>query len=237
MGEKMEELIIERLVNLSRSQERYRTTYMGTIKDFCHSFFGSAISRLWRTPNGGYLNLGCGPYFFKGWVNADYHYLRYAARLGGAQRPDWLLDVTRNWRVADNHWDGILTEHVLEHLTYEGAVNALREAYRTLKPGKWLRIVLPDARKAIKYYVNGEGLDYVHPKIGTFRYPIEAIHNLAQCWSHKTVWDDELLRALLSEIGYENIREVNFREGEDKKLLLDSEAKKWESFYFEARKL
>jgi hypothetical protein len=68
-----------------------------------------------RPPN--LLNLGCGPHMYPGWVNAD----DYAPKRRLRERefkPDWTLDITRPWRCVDNYWDGIFTQHVVEHTTY-----------------------------------------------------------------------------------------------------------------------
>ncbi len=67
------------------------------------------------------LNLGCGPHIYSGWVNAD----DYAPKRRLRERefkPDWTLDITRPRHCADGYWDGIFTQHVIEHVTYAQAV-------------------------------------------------------------------------------------------------------------------
>jgi hypothetical protein len=34
----------------------------------------------------------------------------------GFPPPEWVMDATKPWKCPDNYWDGIFTEHVLEHL-------------------------------------------------------------------------------------------------------------------------
>jgi hypothetical protein len=53
---------------------------------------------------------------------------------------------------------------------------------------------------------------------------------------HKSAWDGELLKKVLTEIGFEDTREVNHGEGEDKRLIKDQDVKAEESLYVEARK-
>src|SRR5262249_6226099 len=67
------------------------------------------------------LNLGCGPHVYPGWVNAD----DYAPKRRLRERefkPNWMLDITRPWRCEDGYWDGIFTQHVIEHVTYAESV-------------------------------------------------------------------------------------------------------------------
>ena len=61
------------------------------------------------------------------------------------------MDATKPWKCPDNYWDGIFTEHVLEHLSYKDAIFAIGECYRPLKPGAWLRISVPDIDKFIRF--------------------------------------------------------------------------------------
>lgn len=95
--------------NLSAAQLIYYTLERRT----CHL--------LWRryppkplVPN--LLNLGCGPHIFPRWVNADDYALKRRFR-EHRFKPNWNLDIARPWRCIDNYWDGIFTEHVIEHLT------------------------------------------------------------------------------------------------------------------------
>ena len=72
------------------------------------------------------LNLGCGPHIYPGWVNAD----DYAPKRHLRERqfrPNWHLDITKPWKCPDNHWDGIFTEHVIEHVSYSQSVFVFQE--------------------------------------------------------------------------------------------------------------
>lgn len=94
-----------------------------------------------KNPN--LLNLGCGPHIYPGWVNADDYAPKRRLR-ERAFKPDWMLDITRQWHCPDDYWDGIFTQHVIEHLSYSEATGAFKECHRTLKPGTWLRVCVPD---------------------------------------------------------------------------------------------
>ena len=70
------------------------------------------------------LNLGCGPVLYEGWVNADEYAFKRALR-ERAFKPDWRLDITQPWKCKNDFWDGIFTQHVLEHVPYSAGTFTL----------------------------------------------------------------------------------------------------------------
>src|SRR4030095_2328001 len=81
-----------------------------------------------------YLNVGCGPYPHKNFVNLDWWW-----------RPDVELcwDVTKPFPLADEAFAGIFSEQCLQDVTMDGCRRALREFHRILKPRGGARPVLP----------------------------------------------------------------------------------------------
>ena len=177
------------------------------------------------------LNLGCGPVTYEGWVNADEYAFKRSLREKRFQ-PDWRLDITSPWKCENDYWDGIFTQHVLEHVTYSEVVFVLEECFRTLKPGCWIRISVPGLRRYVDFYA-GRNADSFFTQ---FPHKALAISFLTQMHFHKSAWDGELMTTLLAEIGFRNAREVNFGEGMDKKLIKDQDVKAEESLYVEAQK-
>jgi hypothetical protein len=141
---------------------------------------------------------------------------------GKSDLPDWMLDSSKTWKCPDSYWDGIFTEHTLEHLDYLQVFNCLKECFRTLKTGAYLRIVLPGYQAALSN--------------DSYPYPALAVGYLTQTHGHTSVWDADLLCALLSEIGFSDAKECSFRQGSDPKLFLDLPERKSDSFYVEARR-
>ena len=230
-AEAQEQAVIERVSALSID---YGTARSG-LRVLYHRFQNALINGLWRRPpppHSRLLNLGCGGVHYPGWTNADR--LNLNALLHRHHRfPDWLLDATHPWNCPNDHWEGVYSEHMLEHLPYRDAIRVLREIHRTLKPGHWLRIIVPDAQLAVEFY-NGRQTDSTFAQ--RFRYGAEALTNLAQRWGHVSVWDAPLLTAVLREIGFESVTTVAFGQGTDETLIHDSPARRWESLYIEARK-
>ena len=64
----------------------------------------------------------------------------------------------------DNTIDEIQAGDVIEHITFRLTFHVLREFNRILKPGGKLHIRVPDAGKAMQYYVNGQVCDCVPHK-------------------------------------------------------------------------
>jgi predicted SAM-dependent methyltransferase len=177
------------------------------------------------------LNLGCGPHVFPGWVNAD----DYAFKRGLRERsfrPNWRLDITRPWRCLANHWDGVFTEHVLEHVSYSQAIFVLRECLRTLKPGAWLRISVPDLGAYVSLYEGRQS----RPEFASFPHPAIGLSFLTQMHLHRSVWDGGLMVRVLTELGFADARAVAFGVGADPRLIRDDPDKAHESLYVEARK-
>lgn len=185
------------------------------------------------------LNLGCGDCLYSGWVNADrfragYWILQFGGVLNGKYRlPDWFLDAGSPWKCDDDHWEGIYTEHMLEHLSYREAVAVMREMLRTLQPGGWARIILPDLQRFVDFY-NGDTTSSEF--VDRFAYGAEALSFLTQNFGHISLWDGRLLEAVLTEVGFVNVRVVSYGEGSDARLVKDSPNRQWESVYVEAQK-
>lgn len=178
-----------------------------------------------------YLNLGCGASKFEGWVNADFFKIGRLWK-NNSHLPDWEVDLRFPLNCNDNVWDGVFSEHVLEHLYPNQVLALLKELYRTMKQGAWIRLSVPDLAKHINYY-NGEKGNEV---FDIFPTGCEAIFSLTQNWGHRSVWDYELLKRLLEDSGFSNIKSVEYREGTDQNLLKDSEDRRPASLYIEARK-
>ncbi|MGI8656901.1 MAG: class I SAM-dependent methyltransferase [Pyrinomonadaceae bacterium] len=131
--------------------------------------------------------------------------MRIIIGANGTQQPGWRslekneLDIRSGKQWLDsfpvNSLDAILAEHVFEHLTALEAYAALRNCYRHLKPGGYLRIAVPDGLHPDKVY-----LDWVAPNspgekfLSLFRGEGEP--------NHKVLWNYRSLIAVLSAIGF-----------------------------------
>jgi len=177
------------------------------------------------------LHLGCGDSSFQEWINADF-FAVYKPWKKYAHKPDWMLDLRFPLKCDDNVWDGVFTEHTLEHLLPVHASNLLKELLRTLKPSAWIRITVPDLKKYIEFY---NGYD-AHEHFSKWQTGCEAIRSLTQEHGHLSVWDSTLLNQYLEVAGFINIKQVSFMQGVDTLLLKDRQGRAWETMYMEAQK-
>lgn len=185
-----------------------------------------------------YIDLGCGPNIHAEFVNVDYMW-----------RPgvDLCWDIRTGLPFENGRFDGVFSEHCLEHFPIEEGMKILREARRLLRDGGFLRIVVPDAEIYLKTYV--EKL-YSRPES---RFPFEIEERRSEWYSplssvnrifyqdreslfgHRCMYDFDLLSKLLTIAGFREIDRVAFREGSDPQLLIDEPSRAVESLYVEAR--
>lgn len=88
------------------------------------------------------LNLGCGGKKIEGYVNVDL--------FDGADEQFQIDEVP----YKDNTISAINSEHSLEHLEIERAINALKEWYRVLQPGGELLLKIPDLEECCSKYLH-----------------------------------------------------------------------------------
>jgi predicted SAM-dependent methyltransferase len=113
------------------------------------------------------LNLGCGQIRPAGWINADssmntliqkFILGKWIARALGAVMFDTsnviYMNLNKKWkRIKDNTVDVVYASHLFEHLEIEKTKIFLAEAYRTIKPGGCIRLVMPDLYAHCKEYI------------------------------------------------------------------------------------
>ena len=199
------------------------------------------ISWLGRTFGGGkpkvkredenLLHLGSGHNPLEGWVNADF--FNYRLKFWAIEEhPDWMLDLRYPLKCDDNVWDGVFTEHTFEHIHPHHVFNMLRELHRTMKPGAWLRIVVPDVEKYVNYYQGTQN----GAEFAKWPNPTVALRTISQNFFHVSLWDGKLFTEFLEEAGFVNVEKVDFMQGSDARLLVDNPERQWESLYMEAQK-
>ncbi len=92
------------------------------------------------------LHWGCGPVVVPGWENSDVEDY-------GQEHVGDLLDRLP-W--FEHTFDYVVTNHALQMVGYHEMVRALSELRRVLKPGGWLRILVPDFHLALRAYLHDE---------------------------------------------------------------------------------
>jgi predicted SAM-dependent methyltransferase len=180
-------------------------------------------------PGARFLNLGAGKHGVRSadWLNVD----------GLDKRADVLWDVTRPLPFRDARFEGVFTEHLLEHLSAREAPKFLRECWRVLQPGAILRVVVPDGELYLRNYFQDRTWMLERRK-GSFRTPMEVINEAArQTYEHQYLYDYETLALWLQEAGFSSVWQCEFRQGQGpSELLIDRSERVFESLYVEARR-
>ena len=103
-----------------------------------------------------------------------------------------------------NFADGIVLSHVLEHIPPTKALVSLRNCFNYLKPDGIIRISVPCLDK----YIHGDIPPYSNLSNRTL-----AMNRVIYDSTHQFMYDATILRFLLKEAGFTEVKEVAFREG------------------------
>jgi predicted SAM-dependent methyltransferase len=143
------------------------------------------------------LHIGCGNKRLEGWVNID------SQAIPGV---DVVADVTRGLQFANA--EAVFAEHFLEHLPLASAIAFLREAWRVLAPGGWIRLSTPnlDWVWLTHYNLEAQGEARRNNALRLNR----AFHG----WRHQFLWNREMLGETLAACGFTQVRSCRYGESE-----------------------
>jgi len=105
------------------------------------------------------LNFGCGARYARGWVNIDFH-----SECEHVQR----VNLLEGLPFPEGSFDVVYSSHVVEHFARDQAAFLVREAYRTLKTGGIVRVVVPDLEGSCREYLRILAMDDGDPTKGTY---------------------------------------------------------------------
>lgn len=200
------------------------------------------------------VNLGCGLNVVNGWVNIDGNLSVLLSKFPKIlKKTFYLLSNSKDLYSADEYIsilennifvhhnvnyglpfrgrsvDYIYTSHFLEHLFKDDVEKLLYEACRILKTDGIIRICVPDLEYIIKLYLEGN-------KERALEYFFRGNKNLSYFNSHKYLYDFELLKSILSKVGFTYIEKWSFQKGNVPDIdKLDNRPK--ETLFIEAKKL
>lgn len=151
-------------------------------------------------------------------------------------------DATEGLPIQDESVDVLYTSHMLEHLDKNEAEKFLREAFRLLRPGGIIRIVVPDIKIQIAHYNESSNADAF---IAATHLCVPRPRSLAQklrllllgSRHHQWMYDGNSLSALLQKHGFikADIMPVG-QTNIDDYVPLDLQERASESVYVEAEK-
>jgi len=131
--------------------------------------------------------------------------------------------------VLDNTYNGVYSEHFIEHLTKEEGTNYFKEMMRIMKPGGIIRSIWPpmefvewlrqdtdlDDHPWVKHYYNFYVVKHNFAPKGTEFMRIQdqcAEGIMWQNGEHKHIWRKQELIDTLKELGYTNVREYKYQQ-------------------------
>jgi len=149
------------------------------------------------------LHLGCGRRDFKGWVNVDLIDLPHINHKTSIE----------NLGMFDNECaDIIYSSHTLEYFDRFQVLDVLTEWRRVLKFNGILRLAVPNFKALMEVYIQTDDLSNIlGPMYGRMNIhtPLEN-----KCIYHKTIYDFNSLEKVLTDVGFENVREYDWRQTE-----------------------
>jgi predicted SAM-dependent methyltransferase len=143
------------------------------------------------------LHLGCGNRFIPGFIHIDavpYDHL------------DHVASIDKLGFLEDNSIELIYSCHVLEHFRRKDLSNVLAEWHRVLIPGGIIRISVPDFKSIVEIYSQTENINNV---IGPLFGRQDYLYNF-----HYNVFDFNSLQEYLSQVGFGQVKNYDWRETE-----------------------
>lgn len=152
------------------------------------------------------LQIGAQSNSIEGWLNVD---------ILPKENTVAYMDATEPFPLENNSLDYIFSEHMIEHVTYEGGAKMLRECYRTLKPGGKIRIATPDLQTVAKVLTDSHEPAvqryirfYVDRFVGpTVPYdPAQMVNILFYQFGHQFIYNESSLSQALQQAGFTQVR-------------------------------
>jgi predicted SAM-dependent methyltransferase len=147
------------------------------------------------------LHVGCGNVILPGWTNLDIEKLPDV---------DIIDDITTLTKIPDNSCEIIYASHVLEHVGRNEFEDVIRTWNKKLKKNGTLRIAVPDFEKIITWYQKTKQIiDIVGLVSGGQKTKYDY---------HKMIYDKKSLTEILLKMGFQDIREWDWRQTDHSKF-------------------
>jgi predicted SAM-dependent methyltransferase len=202
------------------------------------------------------LHFGSGTNLHPDCLNSDV--MQLGVPQGGQTAPDRLCwigkrfyylqhDATKGFPVENGCFEWVFSEHFIEHIPQQMAIEWLKEVHRLLKPGGFLRLSTPSLLRYAEGCLDPDKQFFIeHAEklkgMGVGDVPIRPawmVNQIFRNWGHQWIYDVEEIRYIASLAGFsENaVTECSFRNGRLPELCnLDLERRSDESLYVEITK-
>jgi len=175
------------------------------------------------------LQLACGEYKLKKWLNTDL--------FGGKNLVS--LNLNKKFPIPTNSFNYVFLEHTIEHFNINKGLKILEESRRVLKQGGKIRIATPNLSFLINIYKKNKTpveSEYLKWHFSVFPNKMDKnkaasallINKFVRSWGHEFIYDPESLTMLLKRAGFKNIKQ--FKPGKSSDKHLRGIEKHWKSF-------
>lgn len=191
------------------------------------------------------VNFGCGSDVVEGWLNFDsspilvlgrYRLLRiFIPRKSSIFHSDLRYgNIVKGLPLKKDSVDVVYSSHVLEHLTYNEGIEALKNCFEMMKNGSVMRLVMPDfdhyideyneSKDLIKFYEQTD-LGYVHRPSTIYGKLMFYLKNSR----HQFVWNEQQIIDALKEIGFKDIRRAVYNDSKCTDFKAVERYNRWEN--------
>jgi predicted SAM-dependent methyltransferase len=152
------------------------------------------------------LHLGSGLRHMEGWANLD---------LQGDDNLIW--DLRKPLPVAAGAIRYVYSEHFIEHVTRDDALKLMRNCRAVLAPGGVARLSTPDLQRLADDYRAGDIPKMAHADWRPTSL-CRMVNEAMRLWGHQFLYDEDEMRAMLTEAGFSKVRRMPWRESEHPEL-------------------
>jgi predicted SAM-dependent methyltransferase len=165
------------------------------------------------------LHLGAGGNLLDDWLNTDID----------PQSPDVVyLDITEPLPFEDGSFHLVFSEHLIEHVPHDQALEHLREVRRIIAPGGRVRIATPDLQFLIDFYNRPQPTPterrYLRRmieesfKVSGFEHAAFVVNGFMRNWGHQFVYEEQTLVEQLRRAGFVDMRRWRVNESDQPAL-------------------
>lgn len=145
------------------------------------------------------LNFGCGYQLYENAVNSDL--LTPHRFLKGKKRPDLYWSGTTELKTLSNRFNGIVCEHVIEHILPDDVMGLFGNFLSALKSGGTIVVTFPDIRKVLEC-----------DSCQGFSSSTVATNSVIYRFEHVFMYDTEIICEMLKSVGFKNALATSYDE-------------------------